>query len=260
MGAIAMHHEITGPERAPTVLLLNSLGSTLAMWDPQVPALTEHLRVVRCDTRGHGQSPVPPGPYTIDDLADDAIALLDTLGVERAHVAGLSLGGMVAMRLASRNPERVDRLALLCTSAQLGPAEGWVERAAAVRAGGSGAVADAVVSRWLTDAHRADDPQATADLRDMIAATPAEGYAGCCDAIAVMDQRDRLAAIGAPTLVIAGTDDPATPPVHLHTIAEGIPGAELIELADCAHLATIDQPGPVTSALVAHFAGAAHRG
>lgn len=260
MAAIAMHHEITGPDDAPALLLLNSLGSTLAMWDPQAPALAEHLRVIRCDTRGHGQSPVPPGPYAIDDLADDALALLDTIGVERAHVAGLSLGGMVAMRLAIRNPERVSRLALLCTSAQLGPADAWVERAAAVRAGGSGAVADTVVSRWLTDAHRAADPRTAAALRDMIAATPAEGYASCCDAIAVMDQRDGLSGIGAPTLVIAGTDDPATPPVHLHAIADAVPGATLLELADCAHLATLDQPGPVTSALVAHFTEVAHRG
>lgn len=253
MGAIALHHEIAGQRDAPAVLLLNSLGSNLAMWDAQVPALNEHFLVIRCDTRGHGESPVPPGPYGIDDLVDDAVALLDNLGIERAHVAGLSLGGMVAMRLAARNPERVDRLVLLCTSALLGPAETWAERAATVRANGTGAVADTVVSRWLTEARRADDPQTTGYLRDMVAATPADGYAACCDAIRETDLLEDLAAITAPTLVIAGAEDPSTPPEHLHTIAAGIPGSSLIELPACAHLATIDQPEAVTAALVEHF-------
>lgn len=265
MGAIALHHQISGGEiagrgEAPPVLLLNSLGSTLAMWDPQLPALNERFLVVRCDTRGHGESPVPPGPYVIDDLVDDAVALLDNLGVERANVAGLSLGGMVAMRLAARHPERVERLALICTSAQLGPPETWAERAATVRASGTGAVADTVVSRWLTEARRAAEPQTTDYLRDMIAATPADGYAACCDAIRDADLREDLATITAPTLAISGTDDPSTPPVHLQTIAAGIPGARLIELSDCAHMATLDQPEAVTTALVEHFSAAAGGG
>lgn len=253
MGAIALHHDITGRGDVPAVLLLNSLGSTMAMWDPQVPALTERYQVIRCDTRGHGESPVPPGPYVIDDLVDDVVALLDNLGIERAHVAGLSLGGMVAMRLAARDPQRVDRLALLCTSAQLGPPETWIERARAVRANGSAAVADAVVARWLTHSRRAADPQTTGYLHDMVAATPADGYAACCDAIQAMDQRQDLAAISAPTLVVAGAEDPSTPPVHLQLIASGISDATLLELPECAHLATIDQPEAVTAALVEHF-------
>ncbi len=253
MGAIALHHEISGEHEAPPVLLLNSLGSTLTMWERQVPALSESFMVVRCDTRGHGESPVPPGPYVIDDLVDDAVALLDNLGIERAHVGGVSLGGMVAMRLAARDPDRVDRLALISTSAQLGPPETWIERAATVRADGTAAVADTVVARWLTQAHRNSDPRATQYLRDMIAATPADGYAACCDAIRDMDLRADLASITAPTLVVSGLDDPSTPPVHLHTIVAGIPGARLVELADCAHMAPIDQPEAVTSALVEHF-------
>lgn len=260
MGAIALHHELTGPHGGAVVLLLNSLGSTTAMWDPQVPALAECFQVVRCDTRGHGESPVPPGPYVIEDLVDDAVALLDNLGIERAHVAGLSLGGMVAMRLAARNPERIDRLVLLCTSAQVGPPENWIERAATVRANGTGAVADLVVSRWLTDARRSADPETTSYLRDMIAATPSDGYAACCDAIRDMDLRGDLAAITAPTLVISGADDPSIPPVHQQAIAAGISGSTLLELPACAHLATIDQPEAVTTALVDHFSKASADG
>jgi len=199
--------------------------------------LRGHLRYPR-----HGESPVLPGPYEIDDLVDDAIALLDNLDIGRSHIAGLSLGGMVAMRLAARNPERVERLALLCTSAQLGPPQTWAERAATVRAEGTAAVADSVVARWLTDRRRSADPQVTAEIRDMIAATPADGYASCCDAIREMDLRPNLAAISAPTLVIAGADDPSTTLAHLQAIADGIANARLIEIPDCAHLATIDQP------------------
>ncbi|MGI8626582.1 MAG: 3-oxoadipate enol-lactonase [Geodermatophilaceae bacterium] len=253
MGAIALHHEIIGSPDTPAVLLLNSLGSTLAMWERQVPELAERFLVVRCDTRGHGESPVPPGPYVIDDLVDDAVALLDNLGIARAHVAGLSLGGMVALRLAAHNPERVDRLVVLCASAQVGPPETWADRAAIVRAEGTGAIADTVVARWLTDARRAADPLTTDYLREMIAQTAADGYAACCDAIRDMDLRDDLAAITAPTLVIAAADDPSIPPIHQQTIAAGIAGSRLIELAECAHLATVDQPEAVTDALLEHF-------
>ncbi|MDQ3717369.1 MAG: 3-oxoadipate enol-lactonase [Actinomycetota bacterium] len=260
MGAIALHHEITGEPGTPPVLLLNSLGSTLAMWERQVPALAERFLVLRCDMRGHGESPVPQGPYAIDDLVDDAVALLDNLDIQRAHVAGLSLGGMIAMRLAARDPGRVERLALLCTSAQLGPPETWAERAATVRAEGAGAVADTVVSRWLTETRRSSDPHTAEYLREMVASTPSDGYAACCDAIREADLRADLATITAPTLVISGTDDPSTPPVHLQAIAAGIPGARLLEFADCAHMATIDQADAVTAALVEHFSAGGQRG
>jgi 3-oxoadipate enol-lactonase len=179
-----------GDPAAPPVLLLGSLGSTVDMWEPQLAPLAARYRVVRADHRGHGGSPVPPGPYALDDLVDDVVALLDRLGIARAHVVGLSLGGMVGMRLAAREPGRVDRLAVLCTSALLGPASGWTERAAAVRAGGTVAVADAVVGRWLTPAGQ--EPGLLARLRAMVAGTPPEGYAGCCEAIGAMDLRADL--------------------------------------------------------------------
>jgi len=253
MGAIALHHEISGSPDTPAVVLLTSLGSTLAMWERQVPELAEHFLVVRCDTRGHGESPVPPGPYVIDDLVDDVVALLDNLGIQRAHVAGLSLGGMVALRLAAREAQRVSRLAVLCSSAHATPSEAWAERAATVRAKGTDAIVDMVVARWLTESRRAADPQTTDYLRKMVAQTPADGYAACCDAIRDMDLRDDLAGIGAPTLVIAAADDPSLPPAHQQVIADGIPGSQLIEIANCAHLAAVDQPEAVTEALLAHF-------
>ena len=251
MTAVEVHAQADGDPDAPVVLLIGSLGSTLAMWDAQVPALRERFRVVRYDTRGHGRSPVPAGPYSLDDLVDDAVALLDRLGIARAHVVGLSLGGMTAIRLAAREPARVDRLALLCTSALLGPASGWTDRAAAVREGGSGAVAEAVVERWFTPAGRL--PERVRRMQDMVADTPAEGYAACCEAIAAMDLRGDLALIGSPTLALAGADDPATPPAHLAAIVGAVPGSRLQVVAGAAHLANVEQPEAVTAALLAHL-------
>jgi 3-oxoadipate enol-lactonase len=206
------HHTVTGPEHAPALVLSNSLGSSLAMWDAQAPALAERFRLVRYDIRGHGQSPVPPAPYTIDDVGRDVVALLDHLEIDRAHLAGLSLGGMTGMWLGINAPERLDRLVLLCTSARLGPPDMWADRAELVREEGTAAVAEAGVGRWLTEPFIHDNPDVAAELQAMIAATPDEGYAACCGVIEHMDLTDQLPAIQAPTLVIAGAQDPATPP------------------------------------------------
>ncbi|OBC08414.1 3-oxoadipate enol-lactonase [Mycobacterium sp. 852013-50091_SCH5140682] len=242
-----VHAVVSGS--GPAVVLSNSLGSTHRMWDAQIADLEKRFTVVRYDTRGHGASPVPDGPYTIDDLADDVIALLDRLGIDRAHIVGLSLGGMTAMRLAARNPERVARMVLLCTGAALPPAHAWTDRAATVRAEGSQAVAAAVVDRWFSPGYRGD----RAPWEAMVAATPAEGYAGCCEAIAQLDLRQQLSTIAAPTLAIAGTDDPATPPAKLEEIANAIPDAKLLVVEHAAHLANAEQPGIVTPALIAHL-------
>ncbi|MBX7434382.1 3-oxoadipate enol-lactonase [Mycobacterium sp. Y57] len=247
MSAVDVHAVISGS--GPVVVLSNSLGSTHRMWDAQAAELERHFTVVRYDTRGHGESPVPQGPYRIDDLADDLVALLDRLDVARAHVVGLSLGGMTAMRLAARNPERVDRLALLCTAAHLPPADAWIDRAAKVRAGGSAAVAAAVVQRWFTERYRGD----RAYWQEMVAATPAEGYAGCCEAIAEMDLREQLSRIQAPTLAIAGADDPATPPAMLEAIVAAAADARLLVVDDAAHLANAQQPEIITPALIEHL-------
>lgn len=256
MSAVPVHHVVTGPPDAPVVVLSNSLGSTTTMWDPQADALAEHFRVVRYDTRGHGESPVPAGPYDIDDLADDVVALLDTLGVDRAHVVGLSLGGMTGMRLAARNPERVDRLVVLCTGARLEPASAWHARAATVREHGTGAVAEAVVQRWFTTPYLDASPDTKAACEATVAGTPSEGYASCCEVIATMDLHHDLPTISAPTLAIAGADDPATPPSFLQAIAETVQDGRLLVVPDSAHLANAEQPETITPAIIAHLTGA----
>jgi 3-oxoadipate enol-lactonase len=253
MTAVAVSYTVDGQADAPVVVLSNSLGATRAMWDAQVPGLAECFRVVTYDTRGHGKSPVPAGPYSLDDLVDDLVALLDEIGVERAHVAGLSLGGMTGMRLAAREPARVHRLALLCTSAFIGPGAGYGDRARLVRAEGTGKVAPAVVERWFTPGFREREPAVVGRMETMIAATPDEGYAGCCEAIERMDLRADLPRIAAPTLVISGWDDPATPPDHQQAIADAVPGAEFLTVSPGAHLANVEQPLRITGALLGHF-------
>lgn len=253
MTAVEVHAVVTGVSDAPAVVLSNSLGSTHRMWDAQMPLLENHFRVIRYDTRGHGDSPVPDGPYSIDDLADDLVALLDRLDIVRAHLVGLSLGGMTVMRVAQRTPDRVDRLALLCTGAQLPPASGWTERAASVRAGGSSAVAGAVVERWFTPDFLTAHPDARESYERMVSSTPAEGYAGCCEAIAALDLRGGLSGITAPTLAIAGADDPATPPAKLEEIVAGVPRGRLLVVDHAAHLANAEQPEAVTAALIEHL-------
>jgi 3-oxoadipate enol-lactonase len=257
MSAIAVSYTVEGSPDAPVVVLSNSLGATRGMWDPQVPPLAERYRVVTYDTRGHGESPAPKGTYVLDDLVDDLLALLDEVGAPRAHVVGLSLGGMTAMRLAAREPDRVDRLALLCTSAKVDP-QGFLDRAAAARSGGTAPLAPTVVSRWLTPAFAAEHPDLVARLEGMVAAADDDGYAACCEVVAGMDLRDDLARISAPTLVVAGADDPALPPEHQRIIADGIPGADLLTVTPAAHLANLERTLEVTGALLAHLDAGGH--
>jgi 3-oxoadipate enol-lactonase len=238
-----------------TVVLSNSLGTTCEIWDRQVPALEGRARVVRYDHRGHGKPPVPPGPYTIAELGQDVVSLLDSLGVERASFCGLSLGGMVGMWLAAHAPDRIDRLVLICTSARL-PRDPWVERARLVRAEGTSAVADAVVGRWFTPGFAAREQELVARMRAMIAATPAEGYAACCDAIAAMDLRDDLANIRAPTLVLGAAHDSAIPPEHSAAVAAAIPGARLVVIPGAAHLPIVEQHELCTRHILEHLEGA----
>ncbi len=254
MPPIDVHAQVEGPPDAPVVLLSNSLGATLEMWAPQLAALTERYRVVRYDTRGHGRSPASQGDVTIDDLADDVLALLDRLQVARAHVVGLSVGGMTGLRLAVREPERVDRLVVLCSSAYTGNPDAWAERAVTARTQGTGALAEAVVGRWFTPSWAAAHPEVVTRMQAGIAAADDEGYAGCCAAIGGMDQRAGLASITAPTLVVSGSQDPALPPEHQQVIAAGIPGAQLLTVT-AAHLANIEQPRQVTDAVLAHLGG-----
>ena len=256
MSAIEVHSVVEGARGGPTVVLANSLGTTSAMWDPQVPTLASGRRVVRYDARGHGRSPVPPGPYTIEQLADDLLALLDRVDVERAHLVGLSLGGMTAMSLAAERPDRVASLSLLCTSARLGPEQMWIDRAHTARTQGMRALAPPVVERWFTARFRAEHPDQAAAMQKMVESIPAEGYAGACDAIQHMDLRERLPSITAPTLVIAGAEDPVTPPEHGRLIADSIPGSRFEVIDGAAHLANIEDPARVTGLLVEHITDA----
>lgn len=257
--SVTVHHEITaGPAGAPVLVLSNSLGSTLHMWDRNLDLLAQHFTVVRYDTRGHGRSPVVPGPASIDDLVDDLIALLDTLAEQgydtaRVHLAGLSLGGMTVLRAAAREPQRVLGLVGLCTSAKLTPASAWLERAETVRSKGSGAIAEAVVDRWYSPGFLATETERVRAAREVVAATPAEGYAACCEAIAALDLNPDLPRITAPTLVISGADDPAMPPEHQRNIADHVADGRLLIVDRAAHLANDEQPDQVGAAMVAHL-------
>lgn len=250
-----LSYEVSGPRSAeiPVVVLLGSLGSDRSMWDAQVSDLSRDHTVVAVDHRGHGASEVVPGPCTVADLAADVLALLDSLGVDGFHVVGLSLGGAVAQWLAVNEPARVQSSALLCTAAKFGEPAGWVERAAAVREGGVAAVADAVVARWITPARAETEPELVAKLREMVLGTTTEGYAAACDALSGWDNRADLGRITCPTLVLAGDEDPSTPPEVLREIADGVPGSTFVTLSPAAHVPTVEIPDRVSEALRAHL-------
>lgn len=252
-GPVEVHHAIEGRPDGPALVLSNSLGTTMALWDPQMPALAERFRVIRYDLRGHGRSPVPPGPYEIADLGADLVALLDRLGVARAHVCGISLGGMTAMWVAANAPERVDRLVLCCTSTRIGTSESWAERAATVRRHGMGAIADTVLGLWFTPAYRSTDPEGFARMRAMLLSIPAEGYAECCDLLGRTDLAPCLASIRAPTLVLSGAEDNSTLPEQAHRIGEGIRDSMVTVVDEAAHLANVERPMEVTRFILAHL-------
>lgn len=235
-----LHYRIDGNESAPWLMLSNSLGTDYGMWEPQMALWTRHFRVLRYDTRGHGKSAPPSSQCTIADLADDALSLLDHLGIARTHFCGLSLGGMTGMQFATRHPERLERLALCNTSAYMGPPSNWDLRIAAVESGGMHAVTDAVIGRWFTPRFREQSPEGVGKVRQMLLETSVPGYAACCAAIRDMDQRDSIKQIGKQTLVISGSTDPATPPADGKLIAGGIAGAKYVEL-EAAHLSNWEQ-------------------
>lgn len=243
-----LHHEVDGA--GPPLLLSGSLGSSLAMWEPQLPALVARFRVIRHDHPGHGGSPVPDAPIAIDDLGRAALALLDEFGIERASVCGLSLGGVLAQWLGANAPDRVERLVLACTSPRFGSRESWLQRAETVRREGLGAIADPLLERWFTPAF----PEAAKEpMRAMLLATPPEGYARCCELLADCDLRGDLRRISAPTLVLTGADDPSVPPGHDELLADRIVHARLIPIAGAAHLANVEQADAFTAALLEHL-------
>jgi 3-oxoadipate enol-lactonase len=246
---------LEGPAGAPVVVLGNSLGTTREAWEPQVAALGERFRLLRFEHRGHGGSPAPPGPYTIAELGADVIALLDGLGLRAVSYCGISLGGMIGMWLAAHAPERIGALGLCCTSAYLPPAGFWAGRAQQARAGGMASLSEQVVGRWFTPAFRARDPATVAGFVTTLEGVDPQGYAGCCEAIAALDLRSSLGRISVPALVIAGAEDPATPPWHGAQIASAVRGSRLRVIRGGSHLANVSQPGEVTAILLAHLTG-----
>jgi 3-oxoadipate enol-lactonase len=236
---VEVGYRLDGPEAAPVLMLSNSLGTSLEMWEELLPRLTDRFRVLRYDQRGHGGSPAPNGPYSIEMLGRDALDLLDRLGLERVGFFGVSLGGMTGMWLALNSPERIDRLTLCCTSAHIPPRQMWLDRAATVRAEGMAAVEDAQLERWFTP--EADRGRVERCRRGLLATEP-EGYASCCEAIADHDLRGRLRSIRAPTLVVSASDDPSTPPDHGRLLADSIDGARFELVEGARHLAVVERP------------------
>jgi 3-oxoadipate enol-lactonase len=258
MPAVQLVSSVEGPEDAPVLVLGNPIGTNRDVWSHQVPVLSRYFRLLRYEARGHGapgeQSPAPDGPYTIDELGGDVLALADALGIERFAYAGVSLGGMTGLWLAANAPDRVTSLAVCCAALTALPSpQAWHDRAALVRAEGMSPLADLVIPRWFTPAFLSSEPAAVQTVTDMLTATAPEGYAGCGEAIAALDLRPLLPSVQAPTLVLSGAEDVAAPPEVGAFTAEAIPGARLTVIEGAAHFAHYERPGPVTDALLAHF-------
>ena len=250
-----VHYEVSG--RGPWLTLSHSLAAHSGMWAPQLAALEPHFTVLRYDTRGHGGSSAPPGPYTLEQLADDAQALLQHLGVQRTHWLGLSMGGMVGQTLALRHPALLDRVVLADTTGRVPPAGAalWAERAALARSAGMQALVQPTLARWFTPPFHAAQPTVVADIGAMIAATPVEGYAGCCAALAATDTLDGLRALHHPALVLVGAQDEATPPAAAAAIAAHWPGAQLQVIDGAAHLPNIEQAADFNAAVLGFLRG-----
>ena len=218
------------------------------MWDAQIPALTGHFRVLRYDTRGHGQTSVTTGPYTIEMLGRDVLALFDFNGIERAHFCGLSMGGMIGMWLGINAPKRIAKLILCDTAARIGTADTWNARIAKVKESGMPSITPAVLERWFTPEFFAKAPATLESMRRMLIETPGEGYAACCAAVRDGDFRESVSAIKSKTLMIVGSHDPVTPPRDAQFLAERISGAQCVEVP-ASHLANVEAPGQFTGAV-----------
>lgn len=252
---LRVRYELSGPAAAPVLVMSHSLGADLTMWEPQAKALAGRLRVLRYDTRGHGGTTVAEGPCSLEALASDVLRLLDALGIARAHFCGISMGGLIGIWLGAHAAPRIDRLVLCNTGARIGTAESWNARIRAVSEGGMAAVAGAIVERWFTPEFARARPEVPALARGWLEATPTAGYAAACAAIRDADARGDLAAITAPTLVIAGRRDPATPPADGRAVASAIPGARYVEL-DAAHLSNLEAEAAFSSELAGFLTSA----
>ena len=250
----AINAQVEGPDNAPVLMLSNSLGTTLHMWDEQAAEWSKHFRLVRYDRRGHGKSGVPKGPYSMERLGRDAIAIMDGLGVKKVNWCGLSMGGMVGQWLGANAPERIEKLILSNTHNYYPDKKPWNERIKVVEDGGMAATADTTCERWFTKEFRERSPERVTVLRSMLLATKPDGFLGCCAAIRDMDLRDAGPRITAPTLVIVGSRDPATPPEAGIAIQKSIKNSKLAAL-DAAHIANVEQPKAYTDTVLGFLKG-----
>ena len=259
VNGISVNYTLEGPANAPVVTMSHSLATDLSMWDPTVPALTGRFRVLRYETRGHGQTEAPKGAYTLDQLADDARALLVALGIPRAHWVGLSMGGMIGQTLALKAPDLFLSLSLCDTSSRI-PAEAkplWQERIKTAETQGMEPLVEPTLSRWFTEPFRKSRKDVIDKVAKMIRTTPTTGYAGCCHAISALDLTDRISAIKTPTIAIVGEDDPGTPVAAHKVIHEKIAGSRLEIIPEAAHLANMEQPEAFNRALTSFLNGVA---
>jgi 3-oxoadipate enol-lactonase / 4-carboxymuconolactone decarboxylase len=249
-----VHYDLDGPDSAPLLVVLPSLGTTTAMWEPQMAAFTAWFSVLRIEHPGHGDPDPASGPYTIDLLGGRVMELLDSLGVERFSFVGLSLGGMVGMWLASHT-RRVERLVVCCAAPNLAPPEPWLERAADVRARGTAPLAEASLRRWFTASLLEERPEVGEHFSAMLSSIAAEGYASCCEALSSADLRADLGRIEAPTLIVSGALDPVVAPASAAQTMSAVAGASLCVLSGAAHLASYEQPDAFNAAVLDHLTG-----
>jgi 3-oxoadipate enol-lactonase len=245
------NNTVDGPASAPVIMMSNSLASNLSMWDPQIPPLASRYRLLRYDTRGHGGTDAPPGPYSLEELTEDARALLQALGITRAHFIGLSMGGMIGQIMALKYPQMLQSV-VLCDTMSRVPTEAkpmWDERIHAAETQGMEPLVESTIARWFTEPFRQKGSPVLDQVRTMIRSTPPRGYAGCCHAIAALNLTDQLKQITLPTLIIVGEDDPGTPVAASRVIHEHIRGSELVILKSAAHLSNLEQPEAFNQAL-----------
>src|SRR6201986_515165 len=240
---------VEGRDGGPTLMLSNSLGCNLQMWEPQMKVLTQLFRVIRYDRRGHGKSTVAPGPYSMERFGRDVLAILDDLNIDKVHWCGLSMGGMVGQWLGANAPERMGKITLANTACYYPDPSNWLARIKIVKEGGIAAIADAVIGNWLTADFREREPQITANMKAMMLTTPVPGYIACCEALSTLDQRDLLPKFKSPTLVIAGRHDMSTTVAAGELIRSKIPGVSMT-LLDAAHISNVEQPLAFTDAVV----------
>ncbi|MYN10646.1 3-oxoadipate enol-lactonase [Pseudoduganella aquatica] len=248
-----IHYRTEGDRSLPALVFSNSLGTDLSMWQEQADALAGRNFLVRYDTRGHGLSASPPGPYSIDQLGTDVVALLDHLDIEKAHFCGISMGGVTGLWLGVHAPKRLNRLILANTAARVGTADGWRTRAAAVRAQGLGAIADSAASRWFTPEFVQHQPAVADAMANKLRGQNYEGYAACCDALASADLRAEIHAITAPTLIVAGAADPVTTVADAEALRSAIPGA-LVAALPASHISNVEAPAQFTRQLLEFLA------